>query len=216
MNLVQKIGQLFFTTMSHTIYDAGLYRFITPYIWKYKTSKIVEHYKSNLSSNHLEIGVGTGFLIKQSLSKSTTFRLTLMDLNRNCLKKSNDRLSMFSPQLIQQDILQPFQGCEEKFDSIGMNYVLHCVEGDFKTKSIVFDHVHASLNDEGVFFGSTLLTEGIQRNLASRILMKILNSLCIFRNSNDSFTDFSIALKNRFNSVDISVQGSAVIWRAVK
>lgn len=216
MRLVQKIGQLFFTTMSHTIYDTGLYRFVTPYIWKYQTQDILNNYKKNISKNHLEIGVGTGFLIKHSQPQNTVFRLTLMDLNKNCLKKSHDRLSIYNPTLIQQDILKPFQGHENAYDSIGMNYVLHCVDGDIKRKSIVFDHVYASLTHGGVFFGATLLHEGVERSLSSRLLMNILNRLCIFTNKNDRFNDFSEALKQRFSRVDISVQGSAVIWRAVK
>lgn len=216
MKLVQKIGQLFFTAMSHKVYDTGLYGFVTPLIWKYKTKDILESYQNNISKNHLEIGVGTGFLIKHSKPEVTDFRLTLMDLNSNCLKKSNHRLSIFNPELIQQDILKPFQGCEDRFDSIGMNYVLHCVDGDFKRKSIVFDHVYASLTGGGIFFGATLLTEGTERNLASILLMKLLSSLCIFTNGSDSLNDFSIALKERFSIVEISVHGSAVVWRAVK
>ncbi len=117
MDLKQRIGQLFFSTMSHKLYDTGLYRVVTPYFWQCKTDTLLSSYKRNLANNHLEIGVGTGFLIKESAPVSSGFRLTLMDLNEACLRKSARTLAKYKPNLYQQNILEPFEECTQKFDS---------------------------------------------------------------------------------------------------
>lgn len=215
-NIVQKVGQLFFTTMSHKLYDFGLYRFITTYFWKYKTEEILDSYRKNVSNNHLEIGVGTGFLIKHSIPPNDEFNLTIMDLNRACLRKSGVRLSAYNPKQIQQNILAPFNELNEKFDSVGMNYVIHCVKGDSASKALIFDHVHGALTKGGTFFGATLLARGVQRNLASKLLMRLLNVLCIFSNEDDSLDDLSYFLKEKFSDVQITVKGSAMVWKAIK
>ena len=211
-----KLGQLFFSTMSHKVYDFGLYKIITPYFWQCPTEKLLNNYRRNLSKNHLEIGVGTAFCIENTWTHAKNARLALMDLNSTCLAKSADRLAEFTPLTYRQNILEPIIQKIEKFDSIGMNYVLHCIEGDIKKKSIAFEHIKSLLNDGGVYFGTTLLTQGVKRSVLSRILMKLLNWLCIFNNANDSFEDLSVALKGSFNHVKIDIHGSAVIFSAVK
>ena len=211
-----RIRQFFFSIMSHKIYDFGLYRFVSTYIWKYDSQKIIKSYKQNVSNNHLEIGVGTGYLIKNSIEPRESLTLTLMDLNESCLKKSAIELISYSPYQIKQNILEPFANTKNTYDSIGMNYVLHCVQGDFKSKGIVFDHVYSALSDGGVFFGATILTEGVNNSFSAKILIYILNMLCIFSNNKDSFKDFSDSLNKQFMNVEINKSGSVVYWKAQK
>lgn len=216
MHPTQKIAQLIFSTMSHRFYDFIVYRFISPYIWQCDTESIVKRYRQNLSNNHMEVGVGTGFLIKRSKPACQQFSLTLMDFNKSCLFKSADYLHEYHPDLQLQNILEPFQQNRKHYDSIGMNYMLHCVPGNFVTKAVVFDHVYNALNHGGVFFGMTLLNKGSHRNTLSKMLMKCLNTFRIFTNQNDNLDDFVTALRQRFNNAEISIQGSAVIWKAIK
>lgn len=216
MTINQTFGQLFFTSMSHSLYDLFVYRLVTPYVWRCQTEIVIDNYHRNLSDNHLEIGVGTGYLIKESEPHTRHLKLSLMDLNKRCVEKSAKRLSEYSPTLYQQDILQPFEIGEKRFDSIGLNFVMHCVPGDFKSKGVAFKHVYDALKNGGVFFGATVLHDGVKRSVLSRLVMKALNVLTIFHNSQDNLDDFKVAIEAVFDLVEIEVVGSTVLWRATK
>ena len=209
-----RIGQAFFSLMSHGLYDLFLYHFVTGFFWQCDTQKIKDNYFDNISNNHLEIGVGTAYLLQGILSEEYKPRLALMDLNKNCLTKAAKKLEDFMPETYLQNVLDPINQPIKKFDSIGMNYVLHCVEGSFKTKSIVFKHMKTLLNRGGVLFGATLLNAGVQRSIFSRVFMKLLNWLCIFNNSEDNLEDFEKGLNQHFYQVDIKIMGCAVIFNA--
>ena len=216
MKRKQKIGQLFFSTMNHIFYDVVVYGFISPVFWKYNSGSILTSYHQAVTGNHLEIGVGTGYLLAKSTSQPNIKLLSLMDLNKHCLEKSARRLAKFKPDTFIQDITQPFSGFNKRVDSVGINFVLHCVPGDFKSKDVVFDHVCAVLNTGGTFFGSTLLSHGVKRTWSAKMLMRILNGLGIFFNQDDDLDDFSRGLRKRFANAEITTQGAVVIWRAVK
>ena len=214
MNTQQRFGQWFFTLMNHTFYDLLVYRIAAPFFWRCKTATVVDNYHRNLSDHHLEIGVGTGFLLHQSEPHDPDFKLSLMDLNQQCLTKSAARLSAYQPRLYRQNVLQPFAGCNEKFQSVGINFVLHCVPGSFKEKGVVFKHIAGVLDEIGVCYGATVLSEGVERKLPARIAMWLLNALRIFHNRDDRLTDLRQALEKEFDLVEIEIVGSVALWRA--
>lgn len=211
-----RIGQMFFSMMIHKLYDVVLYGFITPFFWKCPTTILMDNYVDNVSSNHLEIGVGSAYFLDNTLSEEFKPRLALMDLNTNCLNKAAKKLQIYRPEIYHQNILDPIDSNIAKFDSIGMNYVLHCVEGSFKKKTHALQHIKSLLNTGGVFYGATLLNGGVSRSWLARCLMRLLNALCIFSNNNDNLTDFCLAMQASFDQVEVRVQGCAVIFKAVK
>jgi len=214
-------GQFFFSTMSHSLYDAFVYRLVTPFIWGCETRYVLQRYEQDLSSNHLEIGVGTGYLLDQCHVSTDELALSLMDLNERCLQKSTKRLSKYSPDIYVQDILKPLKVNKKRFSSIALNFVLHCVPGGFdlqspKSKSIAFSHIYDALETGGVFFGATVLHRGVNRTLSSKVAMKALNHLTIFHNKQDQLSDFRDAIESYFDVVELEVVGSIVFWRAFK
>ena len=116
-----RLGQLFFSLMSHHLYDIGLYWFVTQRIWRCPRSRLMDNYVENVSDNHLEIGVGSGFFLARTLCADFVRRLVLLDLNERCLSKSAARLKSIAPQTCQHNILDPLKSIEPKFKSVGMN-----------------------------------------------------------------------------------------------
>ena len=119
-----RLGQLFFSLMSHFLYDLGLYRFVSPFIWRCSTQRLLDNYVENVSQNHLEIGVGSGYFLQRTLCADFLQRLVLLDLNPRCLKKSARRLLEFGPENYQHNILLPMKDDGEKYASVGMNLSL--------------------------------------------------------------------------------------------
>ncbi len=212
-------GQWFFTTMSHTLYDHVVYKLVIPFIWRCPSQRVFDSYAYNVSDNHLEIGVGTGYaLIK---SKADPSELSLMDLNSACLNKSAKRLKRYQPNLHKQNVLLPFDMLEQQFDSAGLHFVMHCVPGDFIAKGRAFKHIAATLKSGGVFFGATVLGDQshnsqVGHSMMARISLFILNTIGIFHNRYDKLAELKAELEENFDFVELEVIGSIVHWRAIK
>jgi len=209
-------GQFYFSWMNHRLYDLGLYRFVTPFIWRCPTDRLLEHYIENLSDSHLEIGVGSGFFLERTLCPDMLLRLVLLDLNERCLEKSAQRLEAFAPSIRRHNILDPIDPGEPRFSSVAMNYVLHCIGGDFHQLRTVFSNVRCKLEEGGVFFGATLLSRSKEQSLWAMGLMKVLNWMGIFNNTEHELGSLQRALESEFREVDISMVGNAAVFRAVK
>ena len=165
----------------------------------------------NTSSNHLDAGVGTGyFLKKQSLAKNT--RLVLMDLNANSLHSCNNALKNISPQLMVHNVLDPISISIDKFDSISINYLLHCLPGTLPQKTILFKHFTEKLNPGGVLFGSTILNTANQGNYFAKKLMKIYNRKGIFSNHHDSYEAFESIIASKYTDYKLEVIGHVCLF----
>lgn len=208
-----KRSQKYFKPWLLFFYDVILYRFVSQYIWRCKPKILIEHYKKNTSKNHLELGVGTGYLLKKA-NPAHDISLSLMDLSQSCLEKSAKQLTAYKPKQYQQNILEPIANPIKKFDSIGINYVLHCIPGDFNEKSIVFKHLNSVLNDNGILFGSTVLHSGVKNSLLAQLLMWICNRIGLFNNKKDQANELYSALKKYFNSVELQKIGSVGVFIA--
>src|SRR6266481_1373959 len=102
------------------------------------------------------------------------------------------------------------------FDSIGLNYLLHCVPGDLGSKSIVFEHVKPLLKGGGVVFGSTILGKAVQQNSLAKKMMEAYNAKGIFSNLSDRQQDLETELKAHFAEYTIRMEGCVALFSARK
>ena len=58
-----KAGQAAYTPMALAFYDFFILNVIVPYIWRCPIKHPLRLYREHLSSNHLEIGVGSGYFL---------------------------------------------------------------------------------------------------------------------------------------------------------
>jgi hypothetical protein len=204
-------SQQYFSPMSLAVYDFVLYRFISKYLWGCSGESLIARYHQLVSQKHLEVGVGTSYLLDQQ--NPAKIDLTLMDLSEACLVKSNKRLARYSPKLIRWNILDAMTGINARFDSISLNYVMHCVAGDFSTKAVAFKNLKALLNDSGILFGVTVLNTK-KSNIVARSFMWLLNRVGVFNNENDQVDALEAGLKKYFKYVDLIQSNAAVSFLA--
>lgn len=197
-----------------SIYDAWVHGLNNRYFWKCPTEVLLAHYRKHLSANHLEIGPGTGFLIDRCGMPGERPRLVLCDMNPNCLAKAGERLARFHPGSLQRDVLAPIEGFGEPFDSVGMNYVLHCLPGDMLSKRAVLEHVAACLKPGGTLFGSTLLSIGVRRSMPARLQYAALNAFGSLSNRQDSLAGLEASLRAVFADAWVEVRGCAALFCA--
>ena len=205
-------GQAIYTRRLLAIYDLTVLGISSRLVWKCPARVVEAHYNAHVTANHLDVGVGTGYFLDRCRFPSPTPRVALMDLNPNTLEYASRRIARYQPETHRRNVLDPISLDGRRFDSVGINFVLHCLPGSMASKSVAFDHLAALVNPGGVLFGSTLLHDGVTRSWLARRLMSLYNSRGIFSNEHDDASGLRRALEQRFREVSVVVVGCAALF----
>ena len=209
-------GQSVYNPFSLFIYDFLVLGLSNHFIWKCPTKKIIELYNQNITSNHLDVGVGTGYFLDKCNFSSPQVRLGLMDLNIHSLKATQRRVARYTPEVYAHDVYKPIDLEIECFDSIGMNYLLHCLPGKMSTKAEVFKNLNKILKARGKIFGSTILQGGVERSPIAKKLMEHYNAKKIFTNVDDDLDTLEKILRDNYSEHSISISGCVALFWAIK
>jgi len=218
-------GQAVYTRRNLRIYDTVVHRLSNQLAWGCPTRRLIQDLDRNLSANHVDVGVGTGLLLLKSKrgraaesNRQPEFRLGLVDLNHQALDFAARRLHRWQPVTCHCNVLQPlpqsFIDVTEKFDSLGLGYLLHCLPGSMAEKCRALDHLRSLMNPRATVFGSTILGQGVSHNWLGRRLMSVYNHRGIFSNRFDSAEALRFELNSRFDSVSTEVIGRVALFSA--
>lgn len=204
-------GQAVYTKRVLALYDYLVLGFSNRFIWKCPSQRIQAHYDRHITTNHLDVGVGTGYFLDRCRFPSTP-HLTLVDLNPNSLEFASNRLARYKPQTFKRNVLEPIEIGTSEVDSVAVSYVLHCVPGTIESKAAAFDHLKDLMNPAAVLFGSTLLQGGVAQTWYAKRLMNIYNAKGIFCNERDDLEGLRRALAQRFRDVSVEVVGCVALF----
>jgi SAM-dependent methyltransferase len=207
-------GYQIYTPLALAVYDWYVLGFSNRFVWRCPTRHLLADYDQHISARHLDIGVGTGYFLDHCRFPTLQPSLTLLDLNANALRWTARRLRRYQARTYQADVLMPIEMRGDQFDSIGMSLLLHCVPGDFSTKSAVFGHIRPLLKKGGVVFGSTVLGTGVPHNSLARRLLATYNKTGLFSNTTDSAADLERALRLYFDEIHMRVEGCVALFSA--
>lgn len=208
-------GQAIYTKFLLKLYNIWVLSFSNHWIWRCPKHYQLEQYNQNITNNHLDIGVGTGYYLKHSNWSENT-SLSLMDLNPNCLAAAKEAISNLSPVIHTADIYKPQEALTEQFDSISMNYLLHCLPGNMKAKNTAIANAASMLKPYGVLFGATILSDKNRQTPVSRRLARFYNQKGIFSNKNDSFAELKQVLQKHLENVEIKLIGCVALFKGYK
>lgn len=208
-------GQAVYTPGMLSIYDILVLGISNRFIWKCPTPRLVAHYNRHVSGNHLDVGVGTGYFLDHCRFPVPEPRVALMDLNSNSLEHAAGRIARYRPEIHRQNVLEPIVWDGKLFDSVGVNYLLHCLPGKMASKCVVFDHLQPLMNPGAVLFGSTLLQGGVVRGWTARRLMRFYNGKGVFTNQQDDLESLREGLRQRFRDVSVDVVGCAAVFAGI-
>lgn len=205
-------SQRFFNKLTLPFYDLVLYGLISRHAWGVSTESLDALYRRYVRSNHLEVGVGTGYLLDRVDFPAGPNRLGLMDLSVACLERTAQRVSRYVTQSHVQNLLEPMRHRLTPYDSIALNYVLHCVPGSFKEKHIALQHLAGLLGPHGVLFGTTVLGAGTRKNWLARPAMWLLNAIGLFHNRQDDVRELEQLLQQEFRVLEFYVVGTVAFF----
>ena len=207
-------GQAVYTNRTLSFYDFFVLGLSNRFIWKCPTPRLLAHFNRHVTANHLDVGVGTGWFLDHCRFPGAEPRVGLIDLNFTALGYALARISRYRPVGWRHNVLDPIPFEQPGFDSVSVNYLLHCLPGGIESKARVFDNLKPLINPGAVLFGSTLVQGGVPRTRAARRLMSIYNARGIFSNTHDSIDGLRTALTTRFREVSVDVVGCAALFSA--
>lgn len=155
-------GQAVYSCSVLRIYDLWVLAFSCRLIWRCPKSLMLANYNYNVGRRHLDVGVGTGYFLDHCRFPDGESEVTLVDLNPVVLAANKVRLARYRPVQVHADALQPLPLPTQTYDSVGLNFLLHCLPGPWARKSAVFANAARALRPGGRVIGSTILAAGVQ------------------------------------------------------
>lgn len=206
-------GQSVYTPLFLRVYDVFVLGASCRWVWRCPSSRMQAHYDAHVGARHCDVGVGTGFFLDRA-DWPTPPDVTLVDLNANSLAAASRRIGRFDPATVRADVLEPLPDLPHRpFDSMGVNFLLHCVPGGFPGKATtVFGHLVPHLAPGGVAFGATILGDGVRRPPLARALMAAYNRRGILHNRGDSLDGLTEALEGSFATHTVEVVGAVALF----
>ncbi|PCK22275.1 class I SAM-dependent methyltransferase [Rhodococcus qingshengii] len=215
----EKAGAAVYSKGFLAFYDLYVLTLSNSIAWKCPRGRLLEHYNDNVSANHLDIGPGTGWYLREAQWPTANPAVALMDLNSNSLDMTLGRLAGTGARVQTHvgSVLAPIDPAFGQFDSVAANFLFHCVPGSWAEKGKAFQYIADVTSDEGVFFGSTILARGIKQNIVAKALTSLYNSvLHTFHNTDDDLNGLTAALESAFEDVQIEIVGTVAIFAARK
>lgn len=211
-------GQAVYSPLVLRMYDWFVLGFSNRLLWRCPTRELRRLYDRNVSSRHLDIGVGTGYFLDKAAWPVAQPAITLVDLNENSLAFAAERIKRYAPQIVRANVLEPLplqaNGGIGGFESCGLCYLLHCIPGAIPDKAVIFDRVRPLLAPGARVFGATILQGSAPRSRPAQALMNAYNKKGIFSNSADTLEDLHAALAARFTRVNVTMRGAVALFEA--
>ncbi|GJC77358.1 methyltransferase ctvB [Colletotrichum liriopes] len=220
-------GAVYSPSFLTLFYDKYVLGFNMRYIWKCSTDAILlPFFAENFSRNHLDCGVATGWFPAAALARpfraSSKQRLTLLDLTANPLKAAAARIESVAANTeihcVEADVTEspPKQLLGERFDSISMFNLFHCMPGG-KAKLRALGMYKELLSESGVLAGCTVLGPNESTSWLTKLQLRWYNKWWgIFNNWEDKKEDIQEVLQQEFEEVETWVIGQLMLFRAKK
>lgn len=212
---VEKPGAVIYKFWDLLIYEIWVLWIVSTWAWGCSTDKyLLPQFRKNAGKHHhLDIGSGTGYYVRRGQIPAST-KLTLVDLERPALDVGLKRCGRPNARGLIANILQPLP-VDDKFDSVSMYYLLHCIPASVEEKCYIFKHIKNNMTTDGVIHGASVLGKGIRRDnaFAARVRRGVLEA-GIFHNEDDNAYSFEHALRQNFNNVETRVVGSVFMFSA--
>lgn len=187
--------------------------FVLEHVWKCPKQHLEQQFISNVSLNHLEVGVTSDFSFTRRLKANKNLNMVYLDPDAKALKRAGKNTAHLKPRLFQGSLMHQWGFRNQKFNSINLNFVLHCLQGDFEGKvNALCINARSCLADNGTIFGSAILRDRISTNPLSEYFLNRCNKSGVMNNEKDSYRKLERMLNYYFNNVHITMVGYVVMF----
>jgi SAM-dependent methyltransferase len=205
-------GQSGYGRLLLNLYDPLVLGPIARFIWRCPTPGLLERYRRNIRSPHLDVGPGTGYFLERGGLASGS-PVTILDPNPNVLRHVSARLRRLNVTSVEADVLKPLP-ISGPFESAALHLVLHCLPGPLERKARAIANVAAVLAPDGVLFGASVLGRGGRHSWPARRMLEAFNREGAFANLHDTEPGLREILRASFERVELEVIGSIALFTA--
>ena len=198
------------------IYDWLILRISSTVVWRCPTPRLLSLYRHYLSHRHLEIGVGTGYLLDHGTFPTLRPQLTLLDCNPQVLAHAKRRLQRYNPSVVVQDVMQADWPQLPRYRSIGLNYVWHALKGSDVERIAMLGRLANCLDSDGALFGATVLGMSEQMSNMAQSVSRHWQRVGVFNNQSDTRESVQAALQTVFAQVEVWQVGYVVLFVATQ
>lgn len=200
-------GQESYTPATLRIYGPFVLGFSNSLIWKHPSSDMLETFNERITPCHLDVGVGDGYFLNRQNAVKSFEKLHLFDLSPHSLEYATKVNSRFNPVPMIGDVYSSEDVAKlSTYDSISLQYLIHCVPGLMPQKAEIFANLSQRLNENGILFGATILPD-LPHGFLAKKLMAIYNKKRIFSNEQDTVDGLKQALSKHLEIVSFSTRG---------
>ena len=207
-------GQAIYSRRFLALYDALVYGFNSPVLWRCSKARMVELYDEHVSARHLDVGVGSGGLLDACRFPAAAPEVTLMDMNPNSLAVTAARLARHRPRTVTANALAPWPVEAASFDSVALSHLVHCLPGAIPEKAAVFEHARTALAPGGTLFGATILGRGVDLSRPARLMTAVCNRRGVLSNRDDDPADLDAVLARVFDAHELRIRGAVGLFSA--
>lgn len=206
-------GQAVYNPLVLAFYDWWVLGVSNRFAWRCPSRVLLEQYDRLAGTRHLDIGVGTGWFLDRTTWHGTKPEITLLDLNQSSLAAASKRVARYAPTTVRANVLEPLPLGAARFDSVGNNFLLHCVPGPIEQKAgALVRNTKPFLEPGGVLFGSTILGRGVRHNAFGKGLMAAYNRKGIFHNREDDAAGLERALAAELQDPEVRIIGCVAVF----
>ena len=138
-------GAAVYNRLVLSAYDLFVLGFSNTFVWRCPTQVMLDFYNEYISGNHLDVGVGTGYYLDRCTFPGSNPEVAIADLNENSLRATASRIERYHPKVYAANVLEPLDIPPASFDSIAVNYLIHCLPGkDRKSTRLNSSHSQQS------------------------------------------------------------------------
>ena len=207
-------GQAVYSRRFLSVYDAFVYGFNHPLLWRCPKARLVAHYDANVGARHLDVGVATGALLDDCRFPVPDPELTLMDLNPNSLAAASRRLARYAPRTHRANVLEDWHLEPGSYDSGARTLRRHCLTVPMSAKGVAFEHAHRVLAPGGTFFGATILGKDVPISPLATAFIALSNARGILDNHGDGPAELDAALAAVFPTRTVTIHGTVALFSA--
>ena len=207
-------GAAVYTPALLRIYDVVVLSFSARVLWRCPTNRVLALYNRHVGERHVDVGVGTGYLLDRCAWPVAQPQITLVDLNPSALEYAARRIERHAPRTVQASVLDPIPLPEGAFDSVACTYLLHCVPGGMQRKADALGRLGRLLVPGGALFGATILGTPDRHTPWSRAVNALYNRKRLFANAGDDVNALRRGLDAHFASHEVEVVGAAALFAA--
>lgn len=194
------------------LYDLFVLHFTSPRAWGCTADELSQMYRRHLSHDHAEVGVGSGYFLSNH-GRTDWTQVSLIDPNPATLQYVSRRLTTPAVNRHVADILDATTLPQQRYKSVGANYVLHCLDATGDSKRTAIANLARLTADDGTLFGATVLGDA-EHNRLGQVLMRICNATGAFNNTTDDEASLRQHLSAHFHTVHVERRRAVAMFTA--